>query len=200
MKKLHDRSTAWCEPSGSTNSDRQRRGIRERILLRGPGSGKVLNRIRVTLWARPAWGSLPCPASFLIVRPCLPSPTRYARAHSGAARARWTLVVRRRRKPEGGRFQRRPRRAETITCPKFTLAAAPGQKSEDCGSRGKGQAPGARYAGLFFVAWSTSSGVISTVVLRLTRPLAPTVRATAAAVMLSGTSTITKASVSPNAK
>src|SRR5438128_1681009 len=130
MKKLHDRSTAWCEPSGSTNSDRQRRGIRERILLRGSGSGKVLNRIRVTLWARPAWGSLPCPASFLILRPCLPSPSPYARAHSCAAGARWTLVVRRRRKPEGGRFQRRPRRAETIAFPKFTLAAAPGVMAE----------------------------------------------------------------------
>src|SRR5439155_667031 len=49
MKKLHDRSTAWCEPSGSTNSDRQRRGNRSevgglRLAREGSGARSAIRR------------------------------------------------------------------------------------------------------------------------------------------------------------
>src|SRR6266571_4605599 len=60
--------------------------------------------------------------------------------------------------------------------------------------------PAARKDSVFFVAWSISSGVSNTVVLVLTVPVAAIPIASAAAVTLSGTSTITTTSLSPNAK
>jgi hypothetical protein len=59
--------------------------------------------------------------------------------------------------------------------------------------------PGARYDGCIFTASSTSAGLISTVVLMVTAPLALIVRAVAAMLALFGMSTMTKASVSPKA-
>ncbi len=60
--------------------------------------------------------------------------------------------------------------------------------------------PGGLYLTDFFAAWSTSSGVMSTVVFVDTRPLALTARLAAATAALSGASTMTKASLSPKAK
>jgi hypothetical protein len=59
--------------------------------------------------------------------------------------------------------------------------------------------PGARYFTVFLVAWSTSSGVMRTVVLTRAAPLALTVRDAAVAVTWSGTSTMTTTSASPKA-
>jgi hypothetical protein len=54
--------------------------------------------------------------------------------------------------------------------------------------------------GVFFTAASTSSGVIRTVVLVPTAPLAATVRRMADALVLSGRSAMMKPSPSPKAK
>jgi hypothetical protein len=62
MKKLHDSSTAWCEPSDSTNSDHAAKEW-HRTLLSGLGSEN--QSVFVYALGRPAWGSGPCPASFL---------------------------------------------------------------------------------------------------------------------------------------
>src|SRR5436309_1982954 len=75
----------------------QRSGIRP--LLRGLGVREAPVRVRVTLWARPAWGTSPCPASFLLFvgadrAPALADSIRLSasrksvRAHSNASALR----------------------------------------------------------------------------------------------------------------
>jgi hypothetical protein len=59
--------------------------------------------------------------------------------------------------------------------------------------------PGGRYFTVFFVAWSTSSGVISTVIRDWTAPLALTANERAAASTLLGRSAMTTKSSLPKA-